>query len=544
MFSAQTGDTDLQQKDINGKGAYFINSGVEAQGIKGKTDRKAKIFKSNTITIDFWGNAYYRDFEYKMATHNHVFSLSGDIIKNHNIGLYLVSTMSYMKKTFSYNNMGTWTKIKEQCIHLPVRKTGGLDFAFMESRIREMEESRIREMEESRIREMEAYLKVAGFEDCELTEEERSTLRDLKNHKTKPIVINTIFDIKKGKRLTKDNMIPGTINFIGSTSVNNGVTAKVSNSSHIHNGNTITVTYNGSVGEAFYQTDSFWASDDVNVLTFKRLLNERLALFFCTSLRKSGKKYGYTYKWTKELMEKDEIILPVTSSGSIDYKFMETYIRAIEKLTIQRVKDWRAKEIKTTMDIVKDDDTEKSPLQPSFGSKHYEMQEEDVSMMVADNIFIPYGVEVRLWNTKREDLFEGNLDLLLMYAIGPSARHKTESACKIALGIKETNLSAEAIKAFKSVRYIMFHYWKNSEATPFELTAPVRLVEKESIPEGFLIRQEKDARQYLLIEYNSDKPAELGEYDILRAQRRGCNRYIPFVCRVENIKVDNNDRQE
>lgn len=544
MFSAQTGDTDLQQKDINGKGAYFINSGVEAQGIKGKTDRKAKIFKSNTITIDFWGNAYYRDFEYKMATHNHVFSLSGDIIKNHNIGLYLVSTMSYMKKTFSYNNMGTWTKIKEQCIHLPVRKTGGLDFAFMESRIREMEESRIREMEESRIREMEAYLKVAGFEDCELTEEERSTLRDFKNHKTKPIVINTIFDIKKGKRLTKDNMIPGTINFIGSTSVNNGVTAKVSNSSHIHNGNTITVTYNGSVGEAFYQTDSFWASDDVNVLTFKRLLNERLALFFCTSLRKSGKKYGYTYKWTKELMEKDEIILPVTSSGSIDYKFMETYIRAIEKLTIQRVKDWRAKEIKTTMDIVKDDDTEKSPLQPSFGSKHYEMQEEDVSMMVADNIFIPYSVEVRLWNTKREDLFEGNLDLLLMYAIGPSARHKTESACKIALGIKETNLSAEAIKAFKSVRYIMFHYWKNSEATPFELTAPVRLVEKESIPEGFLIRQEKDARQYLLIEYNSDKPAKLGEYDILRAQRRGCNRYIPFVCRVENIKVDNNDRQE
>ncbi|WP_370756915.1 restriction endonuclease subunit S [Prevotella pectinovora] len=533
LFSAQTGDTDLQQKDINGKGAYFINSGVEAQGIKGKTDRKAKIFKSNTITIDFWGNAYYRDFEYKMATHNHVFSLSGDIIKNRNIGLYLVSTMSYMKKAFSYNNMGTWTKIKEQCIHLPVTKTGGLDFAFMESRIREMEESRIREME--------AYLKVAGFEDCELTEEEWSTLRDFKNHKTRPIVISTIFDIKKGKRLTKDNMIPGTINFIGSTSVNNGVTAKVSNSSHIHNGNTITVTYNGSVGEAFYQTDSYWASDDVNVLTFKRLLNERLALFFCASLRKSGKKYGYTYKWTKELMEKDEIILPVTSSSSIDYKFMETYIRAIEKLTIQRVKDWRAKEIKTTMDIVKDDDTEKSSLQPSFGSKHYEMQEEDVSMMVADNIFIPYSVEVRLWNTKREDLFEGNLDLLLMYAITPSARHKTESACKIALGIKETNLSAEAIKAFKSVRYIMFHYWKNSEATPFELTAPVRLVEKESIPEGFLIRQEKNAKQYLLIEYNSDKPADLGECDILKAQRKGSDRYIPFVCKIGNIKVGNND---
>lgn len=451
------------------------------------------------------------------------------------IGLYFVVLLKKQMLRFSYSHKPGINIYKNTIVSLPITPIGEIDFAFMESRIREMEESRIREME--------TYLKVAGFEDCELTEEERSTLRDFKNHKTRPIVISTIFDIKKGKRLTKDNIIPGAINFIGSTSVNNGVTAKVSNSSHIHNGNTITVTYNGSVGEAFYQTDSYWASDDVNVLTFKRLLNERLALFFCASLRKSGKKYGYTYKWTKELMEKDEIILPVTSSGSIDYKFMETYIRAIEKLTIQRVKDWRAKEIKTTMDIVKDDDTEKSSLQPSFGSKHYEMQEEDVSMMVADNIFIPYSVEVRLWNTKREDLFKGNLDLLLMYAIGPSARHKTESAYKIALGIKETNLSAEAIKAFKSVRYIMFHYWKNSEATPFELTAPVRLVEKESIPEGFLIRQEKDAKQYLLIEYDSDKPAELGEYDILRAQRRGCNRYIPFVCRVENIKVDKNERQ-
>lgn len=449
------------------------------------------------------------------------------------IGLYFVVLLKKQMLRFSYSHKPGINIYKNTIVSLPITPIGEIDFAFMESRIREMEESRIREME--------AYLKVAGFEDCELTEEERSTLRDFKNHKTRPIVISTIFDIKKGKRLTKDNMIPGTINFIGSTSVNNGVTARVSNSSHIHNGNTITVTYNGSVGEAFYQTDSFWASDDVNVLTFKRLLNERLALFFCTSLRKSGKKYGYTYKWTKELMEKDEIILPVTSSGSIDYKFMETYIRAIEKLTIQRVKDWRAKEIKTTMDIVKDDDTEKSSLQPSFGSKHYEMQEEDVSMMVADNIFIPYSVEVRLWNTKREDLFEGNLDLLLMYAIGPSARHKTESACKIALGIKETNLSVEAIKAFKSVRYIMFHYWKNSEATPFELTAPVRLVEKESIPEGFLIRQEKDAKQYLLIEYNSDKPAELGECDILKAQRKGSDRYIPFVCKIGNIKVGNND---
>lgn len=156
--------------------------------------------------------------------------------------------------------------------------------------------------------------------------------------------------------------------------------------------------------------------------------------------------------------------------------------------------------------------------------------------MVAEDIIIHGSLEVRLRNTKKEELLAGNLDLILMYAIGPSARHKTESACRIALGIKEENLSIEAVKAFESVHYIMFHYWKNSDATPFELTAPVRLVNKQDIPEGFLIRQEKDAKQYLLIEYNSEQPFNLGEYDILKVQRKGNSRYLPFVCNIENIK--------
>ena len=171
----------------------------------------------------------------------------------------------------------------------------------------------------------------------------------------------------------------------------------------------------------------------------------------------------------------------------------------------------------------------------------YQDYDENRLQMVAEDIVIPGSIEVRLRRIKKEELLDGHLDLVLMYAIGPMARKKTESAGRIALGIKEYNLSQEVVKAFVSVRYIMFHYWKNSEATPFELTAPTRLVSKQDIPEGFLIRQEKDARQYLLIEYNPDEPAELGECDILKTQRKGSDRYIPFVCNIGNIKVGNND---
>lgn len=122
LFIAQTGDVDLQQKDINNKGQYFINSGVKDTGIKGRTDKEAKIFPANTLTLDFLGNVFYRNYEYKLATHNHVFSLSGDIIVNEEVGLYLVASLQFLKHIYSFDNMCTWNKVKDFKIFLPVCK--------------------------------------------------------------------------------------------------------------------------------------------------------------------------------------------------------------------------------------------------------------------------------------------------------------------------------------------------------------------------------------------------------------------------------------
>ncbi|MGM9920652.1 MAG: restriction endonuclease subunit S [Eubacterium sp.] len=156
LFDASTGDVDLQQKDVNGKGTYFINSGLTERGIKGKTDRLAKIFPANTITIDFWGNAFYRDFDYKMATHNHVFSLSGDCIKNKRVGLFLSSALSKFTNVFSYSNMGTWTKIKEMTISLPVTPSCDPDYDLMDRYIHAIEKTVIRDVVNWKSKELKA----------------------------------------------------------------------------------------------------------------------------------------------------------------------------------------------------------------------------------------------------------------------------------------------------------------------------------------------------------------------------------------------------
>lgn len=510
------------------------------------------LVKGNSIAVGMMGMQFFymaHDFYAGQFTKTAFPKFAG---LNWRIALWFISWFNKSSKLYLGLLVRNFEKaFRETEITVPRNSDGTLALSFMESRIREMEESRIRKME--------AYLKVSGFENCELTEEERFSIEKMKqgnvvfnsfyvtdDHKKKRE--NGVFIVNNSHNILQSSIVAGSgsIPYVTAGEGNNSVYAYISyDKSQIEEGNAIMI--GGKTMVVTYQADDFFSNDSHNLVLYakdKRLRKELIQLFMVASLNKSLKPiYSWGDSISKTKIVKDRINLPVTSSGSIDYKFMETYIRAIEKLTIQRVKDWRAKEIKATMDIVKDD-TESSSLKPLFGSKHYEMQEENVSMMVADNIFIPYSVEVRLRDTKREDLFKGNLNLLLMYVIAPSARHKTESSGKIALGIKETNLVAEAIKAFKSVRYIMFHYWKNSEAKPFELTAPTRLVEKQDIPEGFLIRQEKEAKQFLLIEYNPDKPAELGEYDILKAQRKGCSRYIPFVCKVENIKVNDNDRQE
>ena len=145
--------------------------------------------------------------------------------------------------------------------------------------------------------------------------------------------IDELFDVVKGKRLTKADMIEGKTNYIGATAFNNGITAKISNSEYLHPAGSITVCYNGSIGQTFYQEEPFWATDDVNVLYPKFLISKYIALFICPIIYKVSLNYAYVDKWTAEKMRSSKIKLPSTPDGSPDWKYMEEYMRKIEQRT-------------------------------------------------------------------------------------------------------------------------------------------------------------------------------------------------------------------
>ena len=142
----------------------------------------------------------------------------------------------------------------------------------------------------------------------------------------KCFAIGQIFDVIKGTRLTKANMKTGNIRFIGSSAMNNGCTAMVGN---MHPANKITVCYNGSVGETFYQDQPFLASDDVNVLYPKFDMTKEIALFIVPLIKTISTKYNYVDKWKQEVMVADEIMLPCTDDGEPDCDYMSSYMKKI-----------------------------------------------------------------------------------------------------------------------------------------------------------------------------------------------------------------------
>lgn len=542
VFDLKTTTKKFNANDVEFGGMHpYVVRTSDNNGIKGFINEDTQYLNpGNTIAFgQDTATVFYQEIPYFTGDKIKVLSCKYDL--NRRRACYFLASIRKAFSGFSWGVTSFNEKILKQIrITLPILKSGDIDFSFMEARIKEMEEARIKEMEEARIKEMDAYLTVAGFENCELTEEEKKAVLNLPTVSFKSFSIGSLFDINTGRDIIIGRVQDGLVPLISHQHDNNGISKRIKQLDYrilFDYKKTIPLADRG-VFYATTQLENFHIGTRVKALTFKNGEQKELVrLFFVAAINKLQILFTEYLVNATDKLPALEIKLPVTSSDEIDYKFMELYIRAQEKLAIQRVKEWRAKEISTTKDIV---EAESAGMQyaPHIQQDYLPKCNEDNHLLYAAEDIVVYGsIDVQLLKTKRKDLLEGKLELVLMYAIAPVARKKTEEAGKIALGIKEENLSVEAIKAYEGVEYVLFHYWKNSEAKPFKLASPTKLVSKADIPNGYMIRQEKDAKQFLLIEYNPLESSDIGEFDILKVQREGKKRYIPFVCKKEDIKL-------
>lgn len=149
LFDGLNGDFDIKQKHINNKGDIVITSGVENFGILGKTDVKARLINEKTLTIDMFGNVFYRPYKYKMVTHARVFALIPKFDMSNSIGLFMATIFFHLKEKYSYSNMCSFNKIKNEMILLPA-KNDEPDWEYMEDFITNQQEKIKNQLKELR----------------------------------------------------------------------------------------------------------------------------------------------------------------------------------------------------------------------------------------------------------------------------------------------------------------------------------------------------------------------------------------------------------
>lgn len=353
LFASQNGNFDIQQKHINGKGQLVVSSGIQNSGIIGKTDIAAKIFSKNTITIDMFGNVFYRDFSYKMVTHARIFSLKS-VFENVNekAVLYMSVCLQFLNKIFSYSNMASWEKINKQNISISLpTKNSQPDFDFMEEYIHVLEKERIHVLEN--------YLQASGLDTYDLTDAEITALNRLRSGSIafKEYKIGELFEIHPTKHYNLTNgklfQTKGQTPVVTNSSTENGISGYVDLKA-TEKGNIVTYSDTTTSEGVFYQPDDFIGYSHVQGLYpfAVNKWNEKSLLYFVSLFKKgAGGRFDYANKFNRKIAKTIIVCLPIKNNQP-DFDFMETYIHAVEKVVIKNVVTWKDKEIEKTKEVV------------------------------------------------------------------------------------------------------------------------------------------------------------------------------------------------
>lgn len=342
LFDSSNGNFDLQKNHINGNGDHVITAGLTENGILGKTDVDAKIFEEKTITVDMFGNAFYRQFKYKMVTHARVFSLKPKVKITKNQGLFLSNSFHFLNKKFGYQNMCSWEKIKKEKIQLPA-KNSKIDFAFMENFIAELEAERLAELE--------AYLSTTGLKDYTLTTEEKKILEDFENIHWETFNLEKLFGKStRGRRLKSDDRISGNLPFVTAGEIDEGISAFIGNDVTIFSENTTTIDMFGSAKYRNYK----YGGDDHVAIVHTEDLPKFASIFVTAAIHKTS--YAGQFSYSRNFYAKDadelNISLPAQNQQP-NYELMETFVSAIQKLVIKDVVIYADKKLEATKNVIR-----------------------------------------------------------------------------------------------------------------------------------------------------------------------------------------------
>ncbi len=348
IFTIFNGKGITQEEIADNEGDFIaVQSGEDNNGVMGKISldyckqMQYTFSEKPCLTVARSGSAGFVCFQIHgcVVGDSAKILLLPDKVATEEVYTFLQSILTANRFKYTYGRKVTKEKYLNEWLDLPVKQNSD-GTVFIDDSHEYSDEGYVPDWQF-----MEEYIKSLHHKPL-TTKNKPGQAPELNVSKWKRFALGRLFDIKKGKRLTSEDQEDGENLYVGAIESNNGVANHIGQKP-IHNGNTISLSYNGSVGEAFYQPEPYWATDDVNALYSKHDgFNESIGLFIAATIRQEKYRFSYGRKWTLDNMKITEICLPTqhNSDGTLfidethkysdegfvpDWQFMEDYIKSL-----------------------------------------------------------------------------------------------------------------------------------------------------------------------------------------------------------------------
>lgn len=348
----------LSKEDLSEKFCFPAYSSESTNnGIIGYTDSPEFICDDEHPVFVTFGD-HTRSFNIATKSFSVLDNVKVLLPSNNNIRCLLWIISAWQKKIPNLGYARHWKIAKNCIIELPT-KDEQIDFDFMESFIAELEAQRIAELS--------TYLKVSGFDNYELSEDEHNALQKfngLSNDDWGTYTIGNLFEKVttkklpyKAKELPKQPIDDYVLPCLTSSFQNQGLNYYAPKAGLTVISDVISLPSNSDVYRAYYQSRDFTVLSDSYAIQWK-LAEDKLTpnqyLFMVMCINKVTDLPIYSYKnklggWN--VVKNKEIRLP-EKNGKIDFAFMEAFISAMKKIAIKDVVEYSDAKINATKKVV------------------------------------------------------------------------------------------------------------------------------------------------------------------------------------------------
>ncbi|MGX2955604.1 restriction endonuclease subunit S [Ursidibacter arcticus] len=295
-------------------------------------------FESAEMTIDIvndgavsTGNVYPQPQKTGVLYNAYLIKFKGENRKKL-LPFFSTAIQKSIKLKFGYENKAGWEKVKKEGIQLPTLNNEiALDFM------------------ENFVSELQNYLKVTGLSDYTLTAEEKRAVEELDRVEWGNFNIVDIFNVKNTHSILSSWITPnsGKYPYVTAGESNNSISTYIDyDLSQIEKGNSIMI--GGKTLIITYQEQNYFSNDSHNLALYikdEKGLNKDCQLFMVATLFKSLKPlYSWGNSISKKKIQNDVVDLPV-KNDEIDFDYMETLVKAVQKLVIADVVKYADREM-------------------------------------------------------------------------------------------------------------------------------------------------------------------------------------------------------